>query len=138
MFKRLFIVLMLLSISQTVHAGDIDKTVDAFCSTLVGKDIISIHTRPIIEPFFISEKDLSNFIVYLNIRMQKDGFKRFTVLGCKVKKIENNGLNADAELEIAGEGPIFFLKRHLLISTLWLNKDGKWYIEAPSTINDEQ
>lgn len=138
MFKRFFVIFLFVFFAQSAYARDIDATVNSFCSTLVGKDITSIHTRGILKPFFISDNDLSNFIVYMNIKMQKNGFRRFTVLNCKIKKIKNNGLNAEAELMISGEGPIFFFKRHILIYILWLNNDGQWYIEAPSTINYEQ
>lgn len=124
-------------LTYTTFAQSLDTKATSFCSTLINKDIASIHTRSLLMPFFLTEDDLSNFVVYMNINMQRAGFKSTTVSGCKVKMIEANGLNAEVEYEITGKGPIFFLKRHMSISTIWLNKDGQWYIESPSTINME-
>ncbi len=138
MFKRAFIVIIGVLIAHTVYAQSIDTTINKFCSALTDKDITSLHTRSALRPFFISENDLSNFIVYMNIKMEKAGFKKFTVLGCKTKEIKNNGINAEGELEITGQGVLFFLKKHILVSTLWLNKDNQWYLESPSTINTDQ
>jgi|YelNatPaOPRAMG01_1025707.scaffolds.fasta_scaffold00844_3 hypothetical protein len=138
MYKRLLGILIITFVVHPylAYAQSLNTRVDEFCSTLVNKDIASVHTRSLLMPFFISENDLSNFIVYMNIKMGKEGFKRTTVLGCKLKRMDTNGLNAQAEYEITGRGQIFFLKRHIIISTLWVNKDDQWYIEAPSTIDE--
>ncbi len=138
MFKKIIIVITAFFIAHTVYAQSIDTTINKFCSALTGKDIINIHTRSVLRPFFISDNDLSNFIVYMNVRMENAGFKKFTVLSCKTKEIRNNGINAEGELEITGQGVLFFLKKHVFVSTLWINKDNQWYLESPSTINSDQ
>ncbi len=138
MFKKALIFILGLAIAQTAYAQSAGTAINKFCSVLTDKDITSIRTRSVLMPFFISENDLSNFIVYMNVKMEKAGFKRFTVYTCKPTDIKTNGINADGELEITGEGPLFFLKKHVLVSTLWINKDDRWYIASPSVINTDK
>ena len=138
MVKRFLLIGISVFIAHTAYAQSLDKTVHNFCSALKDKDITSIHTRTMLLPYFISENDLSNFIVYMNIKMENAGFKRFAVLDCVTKEIKNNGIDAEGEFEITGEGALFFLKKHVLVLTVWINKDNRWYLESPSTINTDQ
>ncbi len=138
MVKRVLLICISFFIAHTAYAQSLDTTVHKFCSELKDKDITSIHTRTMLLPYFVSGNDLSNFIVYMNIKMNNAGFRRFTVLNCRTKDIRNNGIDAEGELEITGEGALFFLKKHVLILTVWINKDNRWYLESPSTINTDQ
>ena len=138
MLKRVLLICISVFIAHSAYAQSLDTTVQKFCSVLKDKDITSIHTRTMLLPYFVSENDLSNFIVYMNMKMNNAGFRRFTVLNCTTKDIRNNGIDAEGELEIAGEGALFFLKKHVLILTVWINKDNRWYLESPSTINTDQ
>ena len=138
MFRKIFLICVSVFMAHTVYAQSLETTVHNFCAELKEKDITSIHTRTMLLPYFVSENDLSNFIVYMNIKMENAGFKRFTVLNCATKDIKNNGIDAEGELEITGEGALFFLKEHVRILTVWINKDNRWYLESPSTINTDQ
>lgn len=138
MFRRILIFILGLSIAHAAYAQSAGTVIDKFCSVLIDKDITSIRTRAVLMPFFVSENDLSNFIVYMNVKMEKAGFKRFTVYSCTPKSVKTNGLNAGGELEITGEGPLFFVKKHVLVSTVWVNKDGQWYVESPPVINTDK
>ena len=138
MLKRVLLICISVFIAHSAYAQSLDTTVQKFCSVLKDKDITSIHTRTMLLPYFVSENDLSNFIVYMNMKMNNAGFRRFTVLNCTTKDIRNNGIDAEGELEITGEGALFFLKKHVLILTVWINKDNRWYLESPSTINTDQ
>ncbi len=138
MFRRILIFILGLSIAHAAYAQSAGTAIDKFCSVLTDKDVTSIRTRAVLMPFFVSEKDLSNFIVYMNVKMEKAGFKRFTVYSCTPKDVKTNGLDARGELEITGEGPLFFWKKHILVTTVWVNKDDQWYVESPSVINTDK
>ncbi len=138
MLKKLLLIAAVVCIAHPASAQSADTRIQEFCSALVHKDITSIYTRPVLKPFFTSETALSNFIVLMNIRMEQAGFHRFTVNSCTVRKITVNGSTTEGSLKITGEGPLFFLKSRLLLSTQWFNSDNRWYIKVPAVMSTDE
>ncbi len=128
MFKKIVLLMIMLSAAFPVYAQSYPKNISTFCSTLINKDIISVHTRPLLKSFFYTENDLSDFIVHMNIKMMRAGIKGSTVYGCKPEKVKVNGSKVYAVFYITGKGVLPLLKRHLLISTNWIKKDKQWYL----------
>ncbi len=127
---------LLLLTASYACAQSFNKTVDDFCSALTNKDIISIHTRAILKPFFYSDDDMSNFVVSMNIKIQQAGFGDSIVRSCKPLTSAVKGSSADQVLDISGKGKVFFIKKHLLISTHWIEQSSRWYLEVPSVISN--
>ncbi len=135
MLKRLVLIIALVWIAQPAQARSADARIRDFCSALTGRDITSIYTRSALQPFFTSENDLSKFIVQMNVQMDHAGFHRFTVERCTVAGITVSGTTTQGTLKITGEGPLFFLKSRLRLSTEWSNTDSGWYIDVPQVIS---
>ncbi len=134
MLKRFISVMVFLAGITTVHAQPYTKDVNGLCSTLVHKDITSLYTRDMIKQFFSTDDDLLNFVVYMNVEMERAGFTRFVVYGCRVLRVSRSDSSGQAVFDITGKGDLFFLKKHAIITTRWVDRDGRWYVEPPPVI----
>ncbi|MCL4557628.1 MAG: hypothetical protein M1491_03200 [Deltaproteobacteria bacterium] len=127
--------MVFLACVTTVHAQSYAKDIDGLCSALVHKDITSLYTRDMIKRFFFTDDDLSNFVVYMNVEMERAGFTRFVVYGCHVLRVSGSGSSGrQAVFDITGKGDLFFLKKHAIITTRWRDRNGRWYVEPPPVI----
>ncbi len=134
MFKKVLLFILFSISVYPVYAQTDQKDIKSFCSTLVDKDMSSMHTRRVLKQFFYTDDDLSNFIVYINVQIKHTGFSSSVIYGCSVQEVTETGSTLKAVLDITGRGAFFFLRKHVLVTTHWISNDNRWYLQASPVI----
>jgi len=123
------IVLSFLLVSGT----GLEERIKGFHEDLKFKEIDSYSTRESLRGYFLSDDDLSDFIVVFVQRIQDEGFRTRKVNGWGVERLEEHDAEARADVRIVGKGFLFF-KASFIFKEEWVNRDGKWYIVPPEVI----
>jgi hypothetical protein len=121
----------LIALSFLLISGTgLEERIKSFHEDLKFKEIDSYSTRQSLRGYFLSDDDLSNFIVVFVQRIQDEGFRARKVNEWGVEHLEEHEAEARADIRIIGKGFLFF-KASFIFKEEWVNRDGKWFIVPP-------
>lgn len=111
----------------------LEDRIAALHGELVSKEIDSYSTRDSLRGYFLSDDDLSRFIVVVLQKMTDHGFRERRIRGWSIIGIEGRGEEARASVTLRGKGLLFFGASCGFIED-WVQRDGKWYLLPPKVI----
>ena len=116
-----------------LFGAGLDERVKGFHEELRSKGLDSYSTRDNIRKYFLSDDDLSNFIVAFLQKMHEKGFREHKITGWQVISAKNYDEEAVEEVTIKGKGLLFFTAS-FIFKEEWVKRDGEWYFLPPKVI----
>lgn len=121
-----------LALLLAVSGSRLDDRIASLHGVMKNEEIDAYATRNSLKGYFLTDDDLSSFIVGMLQKMLDHGFTERRIRGWRIDRSVRMGDEQKVELTITGKGFLFF-PASFTVTEEWVNKDGEWYI-LPSKV----